>query len=93
MTVNQKMALVAQAVLIWKTLNAELARLSQVPLGKEAHEQFAARWGTRTVGRKRPYGAGADNEVSIDTRGSPPHAMLTCADSEQHWHDISVPAG
>jgi hypothetical protein len=59
------MALVALAVLIWKTLNAELARLSQAPLGKDPHEEFAARFGTRTVGRKRPYGAGMDKEASL----------------------------
>jgi hypothetical protein len=69
------MALVALAVLIWKTLNAELARLSQAPLGKDPHEEFAARFGTRTVGRKRPYGAGMDNEAS-------PFFLLSCVRGE-----------
>jgi hypothetical protein len=63
------MALVALAVLIWKTLSAELARLSQAPLGKDPHEEFAARFGTRTIGRKRPYGAGIDNEVRLTSNG------------------------
>lgn len=62
--VNQKLALIALAVLIWRTLNSELTRLQQAPLGNEAHEKFAERFGTRTMGRKRPYGAGTESEVS-----------------------------
>jgi hypothetical protein len=58
--VNTKIALIALAVLVWKTLNSELARISQKPLGSQPHEKFAERWGTRTTGRKRPYGANAE---------------------------------
>ncbi|KAJ9114710.1 hypothetical protein QFC22_005586 [Naganishia vaughanmartiniae] len=54
---STKLALVALAILIWRVLNSELARLMKPEPGPEIREPYAARWGTQTQGRKTPYGA------------------------------------
>jgi hypothetical protein len=56
-TVSTKLALGALALLIWRVINAETARLMKPEPGPGITEAFAARWGTQTQGRKTPYGA------------------------------------
>jgi hypothetical protein len=65
-TVSTKLALVSLAILIWRVLNSELARLMKPEPGPEIREPYAARWGTQTQGRKTPYGA-EKKTVSIRT--------------------------
>ncbi|KAJ9095683.1 hypothetical protein QFC21_005555 [Naganishia friedmannii] len=55
--ISTKLALVSLAILIWRVLNSELARLMKPEPGPEIREPYAARWGTQTQGRKTPYGA------------------------------------
>lgn len=56
-TVNTKLALGALALLVWRVINAETARLMKPEPEPGITEAFAARWGTQTQGRKTPYGA------------------------------------
>ncbi|GHJ84899.1 hypothetical protein NliqN6_1301 [Naganishia liquefaciens] len=55
--VSTKVSLVALALLIWRVINAETARLMRPEPGPGIKEPYAARWGTQTHGRKTPYGA------------------------------------
>lgn len=54
---STKLALGALALLLWRVINAETARLMKPEPGPGITEAFAARWGTQTQGRKTPYGA------------------------------------
>ncbi|KAJ9111348.1 hypothetical protein QFC19_001116 [Naganishia cerealis] len=54
---STKLALVALAMLIWRVINSETARLMKPEPGPGIREPYAARWGTQTQGRKTPYGA------------------------------------
>jgi hypothetical protein len=55
--VSTKVSLAALALLIWRVINAETARLMKPEPGPGIKEKYAARWGTQTHGRKTPYGA------------------------------------
>lgn len=74
---STKVSLAALALLIWRVINAETARLMKPEPGPGITEPYAARWGTQTHGRKTPYGAqkktvracAADGESGADFYG------------------------
>ena len=56
-SVNQKLALAGLALLIWRVVNSELARLMDKEPGAGMHEEYSARFGTHAMARQRPAGA------------------------------------
>ncbi len=85
------------ALLIWRVINSELARLMDKEPGAGMHEEYSARFGTYAVARQRPSGMhNTKTDVCrwIAGRSMALSQPLPVTDVQQtrHGHGLLVPA-